>query len=138
MYYLTYVSSASRPFTKQELVDLLTHARANNSKRDITGMLLYKDGNFIQILEGQKDVVENLYARISRDPRHHDMIILDQGVTSARQFRDWSMGFRDLSDLDLHALPGFSQFMNKPVTIEPFRNDPTACHELLNFFKDSR
>lgn len=138
MYYLVYVSSARKPFTKPELVDLLTRARANNSRLGITGMLLYKDGNFIQILEGDRQEVENLYNIISQDPRHHDIIILDQGLSSERQFAEWSMGFRDLSDKDLHTLPGFSQFMNKPLSVATFRNNPSACHELLNLFREGR
>lgn len=69
MIYLVYVSSAVKLFSSAELQQLLRGARENNSSRDITGMLLYKDGNFMQVLEGEKEPVLALRDRISRDPR---------------------------------------------------------------------
>lgn len=135
MHYLVYVSSATKPFSTEELVALLKKARAKNSQLDITGMLLYKDGNFIQILEGEEAAVKQLYSLISNDPRHCDTIIIDEGEQPQRQFGEWAMGFRNLNDPELQSMPGFSQFMNRPMSIKAFQDDPTGCMELLNIFR---
>lgn len=135
MHYLVYVSSAIKPFSTEELVELLKKARARNSQLDITGMLLYKDGNFIQILEGEKAAVEQLYSEISSDSRHRDTIVIDEGDLPQRQFGEWAMGFRNLDDPELKSVPGFSQFMNKPMSIKAFQDDPTGCMELLHIFR---
>ena len=136
MFYLVYVSSAVNPFSPAELVELLTKAREKNSRLGITGMLLYKDGNFLQALEGEEAAVRQLYDTISQDSRHHGEIILDEGETAERQFSHWSMGFRNLDDKEVQATPGFSQFMNKPLNATDFKANPTVCWELLNLFRD--
>lgn len=138
MIYLVYVSSAVRPFSRSELVTMLNKARLSNEKLGITGMLLYQDGNFIQVLEGEEAVVRQLYDKISRDPRHRDKIVIDEGTLDTRHFGDWSMGFRNLDDADVQALPGFSQFMNKPLNVVDFKDDPTGCWSLLNLFRAGR
>ncbi len=102
----------------------------------MTGMLLFKDGNFLQVLEGEESVVMKLYDTISHDPRHYGVSIIDQGNLEARQFGEWSMGFRNLDDEAVKSLTGFNQFMNKPLTLEAFGGDQSGCHDLLNLFRD--
>ena len=96
MYFLIYVSVAEKPFSSTELLDLLEHARRNNEKAHVTGMLLYKEGNFLQVLEGEERVVKALSAKISRDPRHSKVITMLEGPLVQREFSDWSMGFSNL------------------------------------------
>jgi hypothetical protein len=135
MFFLVYVSSAVTPFSKSELVDLLATCRENNSRLGITGMLLYKDGNFMQVLEGDEDTVRALYDRIAHDPRHRGLLTLIQGTQAEPQFPDWSMGFRDLNDPDVRSVPGYNEFLNSPLTGEEFSSDPTRCQKLLLTFK---
>jgi FAD-dependent sensor of blue light len=137
VYYLVYVSSTITPLSRSELVDLLAKSRANNSRLGITGMLLYKDGNVMQVLEGQAQNVRALYAKISRDPRHKGLIVLIDGEADARQFPDWSMAYRDLSDAEVLAMPGYSEFLNAPLTGAEFASDPSRCQRLLRTFKQT-
>lgn len=137
MFFLIYVSSAVKPFSHSDLVDLLDHSRKNNTELNITGMLLYKDGNFMQVLEGDKEAVEALHAKIEADPRHRGMFTLLQGTQVERQFPDWSMGFRDLNSAGVGDIPGYNEFLNSPLTGEEFSADPTRCQKLLLTFKRS-
>ena len=100
-------------------------------------MVLFKEGNFLQVLEWEESEVMKLYETIARDPRHHGLNIIDKGNLKRRQFEDWSMGFRNLDDDAVKSLPGFSQFMNKPLTLEEFGDDQTGCHGLLKLFRES-
>lgn len=79
-----------------EVKSILRASRINNTSKGITGLLLYRDGSFAQFLEGPADAVDALYDKIERDPRHHGVIrVLRQSVTK-RDFREWTMAFRDL------------------------------------------
>ncbi len=135
MYYIVYVSAAVQPFSKPELLALLKNAREKNQRLGITGLLLYKDGDFIQLLEGERAAVQALYSTICKDPRHAGTIVLVAGEANQRLFSDWSMGFRDLSDPEVQATPGFSQFMNQSWSAQRFVDDPNGCLELLALFK---
>ncbi|MCF8210111.1 MAG: BLUF domain-containing protein [Rhodoferax sp.] len=138
MMQLVYVSSANTTFSNQELLDLLIRAREKNHSLGISGMLLYKGGNFMQALEGEEETVKKLFKTIQTDPRHHSTEVLLEEPITERSFADWSMGFRDLSDPAVLSTPGFTRFMNNPLTAETFRDDPTGCMELLNFFRQGR
>lgn len=135
-YYLVYVSSATVPFSTQDLADLLVVSRNNNSKLDITGILLYKEGNFLQLLEGDEKEVKKLYDKIEMDVRHGGAIVLTDGFEDVRQFPDWSMGFRNFNDPEVQALPGYNHFMNTQFTKEEFAEKPQEIRDLLNMFKE--
>ncbi len=137
MYSLTYVSSATRPFTPEELRALLTVSRTNNDRAGVTGMLLYKDGNFMQVLEGEREAVLVTKARIAADPRHRGFLVLLTGESAQRQFGSWSMAFRDLQTAGNLNLEGYDEFMNTPLTDPRFVQVPTDCQKLLMVFKRS-
>jgi Sensors of blue-light using FAD len=137
MFSLVYVSSTVTPFSPAELAGLLSVCHRNNSAQGITGMLLYKDGNVMQALEGDETAVLELHTKIALDPRHHGLITLLQGPVQERQFPDWSMGFQDLKARDLAAPSGYSEFLNTPLTGQEFSADPTRCQRLLLMFKKS-
>jgi hypothetical protein len=131
-----YVSSSRIPFSDQDLVELLTIAQRNNHRVGISGMLLYNDGNWLQVLEGSREAVRSMFMRIRVDNRHQDVIqVLDEPIDS-RLFDQWSMGFRNLSGADLSSLPGFTDFMNKGSNPRAFRPDASGCLEILRMFRD--
>lgn len=135
VYHLVYVSAEAVPFTTDMLADLLQRAREHNAAAGITGLLLHKDRNFIQVLEGPRAAVAGLYDRICRDPRHRNPIVLDEGEFPDRQFGEWSMGFRDSAQPDLQALPGFSTFLDAPVAPETYHFDPKGVIAILDIFR---
>ena len=135
---LVYVSSATEPFSPAELVTLLEKARRNNAAADVTGMLLYKDGNFMQAIEGDDVVINELHARIQRDPRHRGMITLLRKPIEKRQFPNWSMGFVDLLDPVVRGLPGYNEFLDTSLTnLDVFCAQPSRAHKLLMTFKNT-
>ena len=138
LFRLAYVSSARHLFSKAELLALLNQARDKNARLGITGMLLYKDGNFMQLIEGEETTIHALFAAISADPRHHQsVVVLDESITE-RLFENWSMGFYDLADPALQTLPGFSSFMNRSLDSQTFGEDPTGCTALFRLFRGVR
>lgn len=106
MKYLIYVSSATSLFTAEDLKNLLLKSRENNHKAGITGLLLFSEGNFIQVIEGNAEAIDRLYAKIKSDVRHDGFLILNEGVTSERNFPEWTMGFKQISRDDFSSRPG--------------------------------
>ncbi len=104
---LVYCSTATRPFGERELAELLATSRANNDAHDITGMLLHRNGEFVQILEGDRYDDETLMEMIVRDPRHTDVRILIEEPLHERRFEDWTMGYQALVAPDPEHAAGF-------------------------------
>lgn len=71
---ICYISTATREFTEHEVEDLLTQWRENNSDQNIKGILLFSQGNFFQVIEGEKEKVLTLFNGIAEDPRHSGII----------------------------------------------------------------
>ena len=137
MYSLVYVSSARVPFSDEQLRALLEQSRRDNSVSDISGMLLYKGGNFMQLLEGEELRVTSLYGKIAKDPRHSGSMVLLKSHAPDRMFADWSMAFRNLNDPAVAALPGFSAFLNTEFNDREFSSNPSRAQALLQFFKQN-
>jgi hypothetical protein len=136
---LIYVSTAAHPFSKEELIAILQQSHARNKELGVTGLLLYRDSNIIQVLEGEKTVVRQLFKDREADPRHYGVLRLTERPIKHRQFADWRLSFKDHDDSALAELPGYSQFMNLPPNpnTSPSGRD-TACKLLDGFRRNMR
>ncbi|MBC7990350.1 MAG: BLUF domain-containing protein [Luteimonas sp.] len=92
-YQIVYSSEAATPMQTGDLEELLDHARRSNAIKGITGALVYAEGIFLQILEGDKVRVQDLMAKIRRDVRHGGVIILREGEIPAAIFGSWKMAY---------------------------------------------
>jgi hypothetical protein len=92
-YQIMYSSQATEPMTVTGLEAILTDARTGNEARNVTGALVYVDGVFFQIIEGDKDVVHNLMASIASDSRHHSVKIFYEAEVDVRAFESWRMAY---------------------------------------------
>ena len=135
MHFLIYASIATKRFSGPELVELLAQARRDNLRSEITGMLLYKEGTFLQVLEGEERTVKDLCAKIRGDSRHHKMVVLLEGPAETREFANWSMGFCNLDGPEATGLPGYSEFMNVPLIADALGSNPSTAQKLLRLFK---
>lgn len=134
-YSLIYVSIASDAFRENELLEILRVSREKNTGDGITGILLYKNRKFMQLLEGPEKAVCETYARIQLDPRHRDVTVLRQGETPERDYDDWSMGFQNLEDESVRDTPGYSSFLDADFSVFDFASDPSRAHQLLRIFR---
>ncbi len=100
----TYLSKAVDVFSDHDLNQLLTNCRRNNAAASVTGALLYHNGYFMQLIEGQLDAINAIYDRIQADPRHEVLSVLFEDEISARFFPDWTMGYRAAEDMPLDSL----------------------------------
>lgn len=128
---LIYLSSPSRPIREPDLVDILNASRANNPPLGITGMLIFGDNTFVQVLEGPPEAVSELYEKISRDPRHNNCRKFITRATPHRCFPSWSMGFCALAPDQADSLDGYLDLFTATIP-----GDPEAiAHKFLTSFQ---
>ncbi len=133
---LAYSSVGTHQFEQSELVDLLAFARKFNEQNDLTGMLLYVDGSFFQILEGDPKTLHDLYFRIERDTRHAHVIKLIEMPIQERAFSEWSMGFAKVTRADLATIPGLNDFFGRGSVFTDLK--PGKAQLLLEAFRDGK
>lgn len=134
--HLIYNSAAVVDFTREDLVELLSKARDNNASKDVTGMLLYVDGSFFQVLEGPEESVDALAERIAQDPRHDQMTVIIREPISKRSFSEWTMGFADVASDDLQSVEGFNDFFDGQTALTSM--DAGRAKKLLCAFEKGR
>lgn len=100
MYRIMYLSNATVRFLNEELEELLQKARENNSKKDVTGLLIMKGRTFLQCLEGEKQDVMEIFEKIKKDDRHDSIVELIEENNSKRFFPKWWMGYKNINHLD--------------------------------------
>ncbi len=85
--------------TNELLRDLAVKSAKSNQRRHISGLLILSGEKFLQVLEGPSEEVNALYAKLIRDRRHHDLVLISYEQIATRCFEDWSMRVVDLDDL---------------------------------------
>jgi Sensors of blue-light using FAD len=90
---LIYVSTAVDGVDMNEFKRILETAQKNNTSQDLTGMLVFNSKIFLQALEGSREGINNLYNKLTKDPRHYNLTLLKYEPISERHWPDWSMAF---------------------------------------------
>ncbi len=85
-----YISTAPS-LSREEVESILSSSARNNPARGVTGLLLYNGRNFLQLLEGDEAELVDLMLRISYDPRHSGVSLLDRRNIAERACSDWAM-----------------------------------------------
>lgn len=112
MIHLVYASVATQDFSPAQLTELLQKARVENQRLQLTGMLLYSEGNFFQVLEGEPGSVDGMYKKLRLDKRHHQLTLVMREPIAKRYFADWSMGFSSVTPQELSEVEGLNDFFH--------------------------
>ncbi|MFD0933394.1 BLUF domain-containing protein [Psychroflexus salinarum] len=104
--FVSYMSSQSRIMSKKSIEDFLFEVRDKNKQLAITGILLLIQGKFVQYIEGPAEEIDKVYKSISKDKRHTEMILLDSGNLDDRQFKNWSMAYKEVNDKQIKEIVG--------------------------------
>jgi hypothetical protein len=118
MFQLIYSSAARVPFTRADIENVLTVSREKNPLHGITGVLLYKSGSIIQVLEGEEEAVRRLYGLIRNDPRHREVTTIYTRMLDEREFPDWTMGFNCV-EFEMQRTPvGFNPVFHRRAVVD--------------------
>ena len=132
-YCIVYVSEATVQLSEPELLRLLQQARAEHEQAHLTGLLLYNEGRFLQVLEGPPEPVREFFARIAADPRHCKLEVLADGPRPGRDFSHWHMGFAALLPERYDQLPNY-----RPLAQLLAGTETTHVYSLLHDFLTQR
>ena len=127
MIHIIYISQAVRPLSDPELEQLLQQCRRDNARQQVTGILFYSHGRIAQLIEGEAEVLEPLFEKITRDGRHSQVTRLLSKPIRARSFADWSMAFHPLEPVGFDALEGYFQ----PASLPPLPDSLSIADSLL-------
>ncbi len=138
MIQIVYISSATRPMSNDELQQLLQISRQNNAGRGVTGMLLYGNGTFLQVLEGEEKVIDELLDEIEMDPRHTNLEVIQRKAIKRREYSDWSMGLKRVSDRTLQHIDGLEDFTEADFNATSLRQQGALVETLMSHFRKER
>jgi hypothetical protein len=123
-----YASRAIAPLSPERVDAIVEQSHRNNPRRGITGLLCFVDDIFIQVLEGGRDAVCDLFNTIAQDDRHHRVRILSFGEIAERNFGNWTMGRVNIATVNTALLLRYSE---KPV-LDPFSAPASATMAVLD------
>ena len=89
---IVYISTAQQPIVSETVGKILGQSRLNNQRDGLTGLLIVGGRRFLQVIEGERAPLEAAYRRISADPRHFALVLLERRPISSRSFPNWDMG----------------------------------------------
>jgi hypothetical protein len=131
-----YASKASPLFEEHTIPKLLEVARCNNTRRGITGMLLYIEGNFFQVLEGDEAAVTEVFGCICDDARHCRVTQIIREPIFERAFSEWTMGFSNVDFGEVKSCIGENDFFTDATCLEQL--SPGRARKLLGAFRQGR
>ena len=133
LFQLTYMSSLVEP-DASVVTDILEASVRNNRRNNITGMMLYAEGNIVQVLEGERITVMDTFSRILVDMRHTGIFVLWEKEKSECDFGSWSMGYRALLKSDFErAGVAADAFVTREPEIARRVRPSDALHVLKSF-----
>lgn len=102
--YLLYKSVADENITERDLLEISEKSKENNIDHELTGLLLYGNNSFVQILEGDEQNIEILYRKLLTDKRHNNLKVVKRDKLERRYFPTWSMGFRSIGNKEMQLI----------------------------------
>ena len=133
MHYLIYFSTASDDVTQKDIEEILEGSRQRNDESGITGLLIYHDGSFIQMLEGPEEAVVETYGRIEKDQRHTRITKVFSGESDQRYFPDWKMSYEVIDDETARKIEGFEP-MSSSVEFVAANESQHMAIKMLHYF----
>ncbi len=133
LYSILYTSKSSVGVFDSEIFKIIEKAQVKNAELGLTGMLLYIEDAFLQVIEGEEENVKALIDVIRHDPRHYHFSVILQGKIEQRNFEKWRMGLKIFTPQDLMDMKMINQD-NEFDLIETLNQDGNITMELMRHF----
>jgi hypothetical protein len=134
--HIIYTSTATQDFQLADLEPILAAARSKNEQLSVTGMLLYVQGSFFQVLEGEEATLMELFEVIAADPRHQNVTRIIQEPIAQRVFSDWAMGLVQADTAELERIDGINDYFRQGGSLTDLK--PGRAKKLLSAFAQGR
>ena len=121
---LIYTSQSTEEFHEHEIPDLLKQVRLANARHELTGMLLYIGGSFLQVLEGQGEMLDAVFSTIRRDKRHTQVTVIARAAILERAFEGWTMIHKTLDPVEAGELIGEADYFTSTPWVTRLDSGP--------------
>ncbi|MFM6929318.1 MAG: BLUF domain-containing protein [Bdellovibrio sp.] len=111
VFHLVYISHAADDLSYSDIRNILDVSRMHNAEVGITGILILRDGYFLQVLEGDEAQIKSLVSRIDEDDRNHSLKVIIEDHSEKRLFSEWSMAFLD-GDIEANSTKELIEFFD--------------------------
>lgn len=115
---LVYVSQDTQHLSEAEIAQLLQKWGKKNDSLQVTGLLIRDRDSFLQILEGNKAVIDDLFQTISRDSRHAKLTKLVEAPIKNRSFSNWSMKYATVAHGESGILPELMDYLGNKLSLQ--------------------
>lgn len=136
LFQIVYSSASTTPGNREAVLKILDESIKNNPANGITGMLLAVDDCYLQVLEGEENDVRRLFSKILVDYRHQKIVKLYEKPIEHRYFREWSMGYAELSAPEVYTLPGCNNFFQSGKTLSDL--EESTAKKIIKGFRDGK
>ncbi|WP_026837741.1 BLUF domain-containing protein [Gillisia sp. JM1] len=131
-YAISYVSSANENLTETEIKKILDSSKKRNIDRGITGILLFLEGNFFQVLEGEMETLKALFQKIKYDFRHYNVMAIFEKEIDEANFEGYSADFITLNSQIQEE--DFGRYLSQVETLNP--SIQTSVKKIMNNFSE--
>ena len=132
VFQLFYVSNASATFKESDINDIITIAQEKNKQNNLSGVLMFRAGTFLQLLEGDKADVLDLYQKLHFDNRHTNLLSIFERETDKRLFQNWSMGYCEVGPVEIGMI---NEIFSWKRLVAGDKISDGKVHDFLNIFK---
>ncbi|RYY03259.1 MAG: BLUF domain-containing protein [Gammaproteobacteria bacterium] len=132
---MVYISSAILGLNDRQIANIVRTSQINNEQLGITGILLYNNGNFMQLIEGEEEKVEALYEKVRGDRRHTGVTLLLKEPITHKNFDNWVMGYRNIDNLKKIEPELLSPFLDEDLNFSIYKKNPYRALQFLEMFK---
>jgi hypothetical protein len=130
-YQMIYSSQANSAMTMSDLEAILIDARTGNEERNVTGVLVYVDRVFLQILEGEKETLLQLMRSIAADKRHSGVTVFYEAEVERPMFSNWRMAHIDARPDQMAAWAGLEGTARIEDIAQGIRRDPQRASRVI-------
>lgn len=134
LFRLIYASTASEGLDKDQILSIIEKARINNTNLSLTGCLAFNHKFFLQVLEGSSENLNRVFHKISQDPRHTDIRLIEYSSCSYRNFYQWSMGLLMDSELNRNEIMKYSS----SDKFSPYELNSDSAIELMMYLLEKK
>ena len=136
---IVWISEVCREYSDEELLQLLNKSRANNVRRNVTGLLIYDKKSFLQFMEGDAGTVDDIFQnRIEPSSLHRNVTLLSQRDIEERNFKNWTMGFYSINSRELQSVSGFQEFKRNHSGIHELEGNDNMVNKIIDGFQEGR
>ncbi len=135
LFHLVYVSRTTEAFLEQDIEKIENVSQRNNQQFNITGILVFGNGRFMQFLEGSEINVVRIFSKIKKDSRHHNIDVIRRGSIPKRQFSDWHMRLTYPNEINIRSGVIYNKLFDAKIKTETVIDYAIESRALLLAFK---